>query len=104
MKNVDKGDSNIIPPTSTTHSNNLITTTNPPTEDNQETIKSKNDSKITNLGDDKETRSSNLTTNKSSISHPKVIDILDNQLEQLYHNTTTCQGIRIKFCQILERL
>ena len=82
MKNVDKGDSNIIPPTSTTHSNNLITT-NPPVEDNQETIKSKNDSKITNLGDDKETQSSNLTTNKSSISHPKVIDILDNQLEQL---------------------
>ena len=83
MKNVDKGDSNIIPPTSTTHSNNLITTTNPPAEDNQETIKSKNDSKITNLGDDKETQSSNLTTNKSPISHPKVIDILDNQLEQL---------------------
>ena len=83
MKNVDKGDSNIIPPTSTTHSNNLITTTNPPAEDNQETIKSKNDSKITNLGDDKETQSSKLTTNKSSISHPKVIDILDNQLEQL---------------------
>ena len=82
MKNVDKGDSNIIPPTSTTHSNNLITT-NPPVEDNQETIKSKNDSKITNLGDDKETQSSKLTTNKSSISHPKVIDILDNQLEQL---------------------
>ena len=82
MKNVDKGDSNIIPPTSTTHSNNLITT-NPPVEDNQGTIKSKNDSKITNLGDDKETQSSNLTTNKSSISHPKVIDILDNQLEQL---------------------
>ena len=82
MKNVDKGDSNIIPPTSTTHSNNLITT-NPPVEDNQETIKSKNDSKITNLGDDKENQSSNLTTNKSSISHPKVIDILDNQLEQL---------------------
>ena len=83
MKNVDKGDSNIIPPTSLTHSNNLITTTDPPAEDNQETIKSKNDSKITNLGDDKETQSSNLTTNKSSISHPKVIDILDNQLEQL---------------------
>ena len=82
MKNVDKGDSNIIPPISKTHSNNLITT-NPPVEDNQETIKSKNDSKITNLGDDKETQSSNLTTNKSSISHPKVIDILDNQLEQL---------------------
>ena len=82
MKNVDKGDSNNIPPTSTTHSNNLITT-NPPVEDNQETIKSKNDSKITNLGGDKETQSSNLTTNKSSISHPKVIDILDNQLEQL---------------------
>ena len=34
-------------------------------------------------GDDKETKSSSLTTNKSSISHPKVIDILDNQLEQL---------------------
>ena len=84
MKNVDKGDSNIIPPTSTTHSNNLITTTtNPLAEDNQETIKNKNDSKITSLGDDKETQSSSLTTNKSAISHPKVIDILDNQLEQL---------------------
>ena len=88
MKNVDKGDSNIIPPTSITHSNNLITTNNNTSpaageEYNQETIKNKNDSKITNLKDDKETKSSSLTTNKSFTSHPKVIDILDNQLEEL---------------------
>ena len=88
MKNVDKGDSNIIPPTSITHSNNLITTNNntsPAAGEvyNQETIKNKNDSKITNLKDDKETKSSSVTTNKSFTSHPKVIDILDNQLEEL---------------------
>ena len=80
MKNVDQGDSNNIPPT---HSNHIIGNPNSKEESIQEPTKYKNDSKTSNLGDDKEKPSSNITSDKSSISHPKVIDILDNQLEQL---------------------
>ena len=82
MKNVDQSDSNDIPPTPS-HSNLITSNLNSIEEGNQEHIKSKNDKKTSNLEDDKEKQSPKLGPDNSSISHPKVIDILDNQLEQL---------------------
>ena len=80
MKNVDQGDSNSIPQT---HSNHITGHPNSKEEGIQEPTKFNNDSKTSNLGDEKEKQKSNIASDKSSISHPKVIDILDNQLEQL---------------------
>ena len=82
MKNVDQSDCNDIPPTPS-HSNLITSNLKSIEERNQEHIKSQNGNKTSNLEDDKEKQSSNLNPDKSSISHPKVIDILDNQLEQL---------------------
>ena len=82
MKNVDQSDSNDIPPTPS-HSNLITSNHNSIEEGNQEHIKSKNGKKTLNFEDDNEKQSLNLRQDNSSISHPKVIDILDNQLEQL---------------------
>ena len=82
MKNVDQSDSNDIPPTPS-HSNLITSNLMPTAEGNQEHIKSKNGTKTSNLEDDKQKQISSLNPDNSSISHPKVIDILDNQLEQL---------------------
>ena len=83
MKNVDQSDRNDIPPTPT-HSNIIVSNVKLSIEEgNQEDTISHKDNKTSNLEDDKRKQGSYLIPDKSSISHPKVIDILDNQLEQL---------------------
>ena len=83
MKNIEQGDSDKIPPTPT-HSNFVIKNSNPPKEYDQNTLTTENIPGSPDLHDGKEKRNSNnVIANQPSISHPKVIDILDNQLEQL---------------------
>ena len=81
MKNVERGDGKNIPPTPT-HSNLQAHNSKSKPEYDQEQILKKNASESSKVGDE-EKQNSSVTQVKPSVSHPKVIDILDNQLEEL---------------------
>ena len=82
MKNIEQGHSNKVPPTST-HSNLVANKPIPGQNQDQKPLSSENIPRSCDVNCRKEKANSNPIGNKPSVSHPKVIDILDNQLEQL---------------------
>ena len=82
MKNIEQGNSDKIPSTPN-HSNPVVAASSSEEGCQEKHLISEGFHDVIDEKGTEEEAKYNLISNKTTISHPKVIDILDNQLQQL---------------------